>query len=892
MMADDSRTQLRGGGIGGSDQRINRWWLVAAVIWVLLIAASFGWNWIQMETSLMALAESELRSALENGSAYQHWVAEQGGVYVRPTKKAPPNPRLEHLPESDLTTTSGIRLTLINPAYLTRLVQATAQPSHGPRVHITSLHPLRPANAPDAWERAALTRIQNGATEVLTVVSLDDGRRRLRLMRPLAAKESCRKCHAPRGHQESDLQGGLSVSMHLDPYMAELAEHRLRLTLAHVTIGCLGLIGLFMGGYRLRVSSKQLWRSENQFRSLFDQSPMSIRIYDSENGEIIDANPSACAAFGVSSVEILKTIDFWMDPPFSHSDALGWIRKTVAEGPQRFQWLSRKASGELFWEEIYMNALAIDGRLQIMAVGLDITNRKRAGITILRQALAMEAADDGIAIVSSEETYIYLNKAYALIHGYGQPQELIGKPWRLLYGPEELTRFDREIMPAFARQGRYRGCVQGRRKDGSRFDQEISLTALPRGGWICIVRDITERRQVEAEREKLQAQLLQAQKMESVGRLAGGVAHDYNNMLSVIIGYTQMAMEEAGPSNPLHEDLGEILTAARRSADITRQLLAFARKQDVAPKVLDLNNTVESMLKMLRRLLGEDIELSWKPGMDLWAVKIDPSQLDQVIANLCVNARDAINGIGHLRIQTENVHHGQTDDNLSDFSSGDYVMLAVSDDGCGMDARIREHLFEPFFTTKPMGKGTGLGLATVYGIVKQNNGGITVFSEPGKGATFRIYLPRYQGEVLSTVSPEESGIRPGRGETVLIVEDEAAVLKLGQQMLEKLEYRVFAAASADEALMIIASHTEKIHLAIIDMVMPQMDGLTLARRLRSLYPDLKVLFMSGYMGDTVDPREVLKEGGHFIQKPFSMPSLGAKVRDVLDEESPPTTRIA
>ena len=886
MTASQSKNKSTDPDLNSPDQRIHQGLIVAVVLWALLIAASIGWNWIQTENSLMGLAERELRLALETDFAYQHWVSEQGGVYVHLSEKTPPNPYLKHLPQRDLVTTCGLRLILIHPAHLTRLVQANAQSPQGLEIHITSLDPLRPENAPDAWERAALRRIANGAPEMLTLVSLDDGRRRLRLMRPLVAKGDCLGCHASQGHRENGLRGGITASMPLDPYLTELAGHRLRLVLAHGTIGCLGLLGLLVGGYRLRLSSEKLRLSERQFRSLFLQSPLSIRIYDSQNGEIIDANPAACAAFGVSSVTALKSIAFGMDPPFSHNDAMGWIRKAVAEGPQQFQWLSRKASGDLFWEEIYMSALILDGQHQAIAVGLDITNRKRAGITILRQAMAMEAADDGIAIVSSEETFIYVNRAQARIHGYGRPQELVGKPWRMLYGMEELARFDAEIMPAFVRQGRYRACIEGRRKDGSRFDQEISLTALPRGGWICIVRDITERRQVEAEREKLQAQLLRAQKMESVGRLAGGVAHDYNNMLSVIIGYTQMAMEEAGPSNPLYADLNEILAAARRSADITRQLLAFARKQAAAPRVLDLNETVEGMLKMLRRLIGEDIELCWRPGADLWPVKIDPSQLDQVVANLCVNARDAINGVGRIRIRTENVHHDQPGHaDLSSLAPGDYVMLAVSDDGCGMNAQVREHLFEPFFTTKPMGQGTGLGLATVYGIVQQNNGCITVSSEPGRGSTFTIYLPRHRGEEPpSAVLPERSEVQPGKGETVLMVEDEAAVLKMGKQMLEKLGYRVLTAAGAAEALTLAASSPRKIHLAIIDMVMPQMNGLALAERLRSICPDLRLLFMSGYIGDAVNLREVLKEGDDFIQKPFSVPLLGAKVRQVLDKK--------
>jgi len=298
------------------------------------------------------------------------------------------------------------------------------------------------------------------------------------------------------------------------------------------------------------------------------------------------------------------------------------------------------------------------------------------------------------------------------------------------------------------------------------------------------VQDITARKRAEAEHEKLQAQLIQAQKMESIGRLAGGVAHDFNNMLTVIIGCAEMALDKVKSDDPLHDDLQQILDAAGRSADITRQLLAFARKQTIRPKVLDLNEAVEGMLKMLRRLIGEDIDLTWHPGAHLGAVHMDPSQLAQVLANLCVNARDAIEGVGKILIETSNVFFdAEYCSKHDEFLPGNFVLLRVSDEGCGMDAQTLRKLFEPFFTTKGVGKGTGLGLATVYGIVKQNNGFINVYSKPGDGSTFKIYLPRHESDTKSVQNGngEKGGKMPNaRGETVLIVEDEAAILKLSK----------------------------------------------------------------------------------------------------------------
>ena len=403
--------------------------------------------------------------------------------------------------------------------------------------------------------------------------------------------------------------------------------------------------------------------------------------------------------------------------------------------------------------------------------------------------------------------------------------------------------------------------------------------------WHGIISDITERKRAEEEQAKLEAQLNQAQRMESVGRLAGGVAHDFNNMLGVIIGHAEIAMDQIDPDQPLHADLQEIRNAANRSADLTRQLLAFARKQVISPKVLDINETVEGMLKMLRRLIGEDIHLTWLPGANLWPVRVDPSQIDQILANLCINARDAIAGVGKLTIETGNISfdEGYCTDH-ADFVPGDFVLLVVSDNGCGMDKKTIDKIFEPFFTTKEVGKGTGLGLATVYGIVKQNNGFINVYSELGQGTTFRIYLPRHAG------ATEEKRTEAGAAqlklgqETILLVEDELVLLELNKFILERLGYQVLAAGTPGEAIRLAEEYTGEIHLLMTDVVMPEMNGQDLARKMMSLSPHLKCLFTSGYTADVIAHHGVLDEGVHFIQKPFSRKDLATKIREVLDQK--------
>ncbi len=396
---------------------------------------------------------------------------------------------------------------------------------------------------------------------------------------------------------------------------------------------------------------------------------------------------------------------------------------------------------------------------------------------------------------------------------------------------------------------------------------------------------LVERRQAEIEREQLHNQLFQAQKMDSIGRLAGGVAHDFNNMLMVIMGETEMAMEQVSDNEGLRNSLNEIQKAANRSVDLTRQLLAFARRQTVEPKLIDLNETIESMLKMLRRLIGEDIDLVWRPGGSLNPVFVDPAQVDQILVNLCVNARDAVTEAGKITVETENVSIDEAYQAKNvEADTGEFVMLAVSDNGRGMESETLGQVFEPFFTTKITGEGTGLGLATVHGIVKQNKGFINVYSEPNQGTTFKIYLPRHLTRSAST--PEELPVSTSavNSETILLVEDEPAILKTTTRTLEGLGYTVITAAGPGEALRLAREFEGRIDLLITDVIMPEMNGRDLARNLMSLFPDIKRLFVSGYTANVIAHHGVLDAGVNFLQKPFSRNSLNLKIREALDRE--------
>ncbi len=394
--------------------------------------------------------------------------------------------------------------------------------------------------------------------------------------------------------------------------------------------------------------------------------------------------------------------------------------------------------------------------------------------------------------------------------------------------------------------------------------------------------DINERIKAEAEKEKLQAQLTQSQKMEAVGRLAGGVAHDFNNMLGIIIGETELLLDQIDPAQPEFAALQDIRKAAENSADLTRKLLAFARKQTISPKVLDLNNVVENMIKMLQRIIGEDIHLIWSPGKNIWKVLIDSSQIDQILVNLCVNARDSITGVGRIVIETNNCTFDEDYcDEHPGFIAGDYVMMAVSDSGCGIEREILDNIFEPFFTTKGEEKGTGLGLSMVYGIVKQNKGFINVYSEPAHGSTFKIYLSRHKAETDELMKEREVSPLVYSSETILIVEDNAKILKISQMMLEKQGYTVLTTTSPNEALKLVENYAGTINLLITDVIMPEMNGRDLAESLRLRCPHLKILYMSGYTANVIAHHGVIDKGINFIQKPFSIRELTMKVREVI-----------
>ncbi len=606
------------------------------------------------------------------------------------------------------------------------------------------------------------------------------------------------------------------------------------------------------------------------------------------NGGILEANHAAQTLFGYSQSALNGMLfqslceDFSLlcdDPCESHMHTCKCVTK----------------AGEHFWAELSVKNLALKD-IDYFVVTVHNIEREKQLEKRLKHSEELSRVIQRLNKIGIWEYEIAANKNFWTEEVYrihdletriaeDDAQQVIAETLAL-YHPEDRKKVE----------SRFFKCIN----DGDFYIVDARLTTFSgRQKWIetrgervldengqykiiGYMRDISMQKEAEEEKKKLQNQLLQSQKLQAVGRLAGGVAHDFNNMLGIILGQAELALLKTPPEHPLYSRLQEIIGAAKRSAEITRQLLAFASKQTIEPKQLNLNETVANMLKMLGRLIGEDIDLNWNPGTANCFIHIDPSQLDQIIINLMVNARDAVSEQPQVFIATDVMTFTDFDaKNNPGCMPGEFTVLSVSDNGCGMDKQTLENIFEPFFTTKSRGQGTGLGLATVYGIVKQNSGFIKVYSEPGQGTTFQVYLPRVGNGSDPVKATQPVIVRSVAQDTILLVEDEPVLLTMAKSMIESLGYQVLATSSPQEALQLANENKGQIHLLVTDVIMPVMSGLELMKNLKKDHPLLKILFMSGYTADIIAPHGLLEDGHHYLQKPFSRQDLSRKLHEVL-----------
>ncbi|GAB4109262.1 MAG: hypothetical protein Kow001_09130 [Acidobacteriota bacterium] len=636
-------------------------------------------------------------------------------------------------------------------------------------------------------------------------------------------------------------------------------------------------------------------QAEMERDMLFQAIALSVQevyLFDADSWRFRFVSQGAQRNLGYAMEQLRQMTPLDLTPEFDTESFSQMVAPLLAgeKAYQAFETVHRRADASLYPVEVRLQLFEYEGERVFLALILDLTERRRAEAERARLVQAIEQTADTILITSPEGAIQYVNPAFAAATGYSR-EEVLGRNPKLLKSGLHDEAFYRDLWETITSGRTWKGRFINRRKDGTLYQEESTISPVvdEKGrivNYLAVKRDITRQLAAAEEKARLEEQLHHAQRLESVGRLAGGIAHDFNNMLGVILGYGESILEQLREGDPLRQEVEEIMRAAQRSSALTRQLLAFSRRQTLKPEVIDLNTVIRNMEKLLGRLIGEDIRLRLMLSENLHPVLADPSQMEQVIMNLAVNARDAMPAGGTLILETSNQRltpeYTQTH---TETEPGDYVMLAVTDTGIGMDREVMSRIFDPFFTTKEHGRGTGLGLSVVYGMVKQSGGHIWVYSEPGRGTTFKIYLPKSEERVQPEEKRAEKAPAARGVGLILVVEDEESLRRLLENFLSRLGYTVTAAANGGEALLLVEEKGLRPDLVITDVVMPNMSGRELVDRLRRTDPRMKALYMSGYTENAIAHHGILDTGIDFIQKPFAIRDLADRVREILSRGS-------
>lgn len=654
-----------------------------------------------------------------------------------------------------------------------------------------------------------------------------------------------------------------------------------------------GIVGIVQDITEKKEAEREVNEKQRQLETLMSNLPgMVYRCLNDFAWSMIfvSGGCSNLTGYSPSELEENKVVSYGnIIHPEDRDSVWEEVQRSIKENDNfiaRYRIITKGGQIKWVWEQGVLVGRNTEGIDVLEGYITDITESKKYEDEIYTYKIFMEDAPDAVFWTRNDGRFAYANKTAADRLGY--PRDKL----------QEMTIFDidtgldektwKSIWEEVDNNRNVTIERRHRKSDGTFMPVEVSVRSIEYAGEVLhgsFVRDITQRKKEEEERRILNEQLNQSSKLEAIGRLAGGIAHDFNNMLSVIMNYAELGVLQTDNSDKFHEYFDEIGKAARSSAEITNQLLSFSRKQSGSPRVLNYNDTLKNIINMLSKVVGENIRLEWRSEENLWYVKIDPSQISQILTNLCVNARDAIGEDGKIVIETCNAHVDENYCNTNmNCKPGDYVMLAVSDNGSGMSKEIQEKIFEPFFTTKKNGEGTGIGMATVYGVVKQNGGFINIYSEPGLGTTFKVYLPRQKEE--DTPMDVKVGTAKGKGERIMFVEDEPSVLAVSSKMLEKMNYDVITTISASEAMEKAKQYLNRnksIDLLITDVVMPEMNGKELSSKLSKIHPGMKTLFISGYPKSYITDKEISENQIYFLQKPFTAELLSNKISEVLKD---------
>ncbi len=828
------------------------------------------------------------RTLIEKDITYRKWNAQHGGVYVPVTEKTPSNPYLTNVAEKDIETPSGKKLTLMNPAYMTRQVHEIENAASSFRSHITSLKLLRPENKADDWETAALKAFEGGKTEVSSV-ELIEGKRYLRAMRPLNTDKACLKCHAFQGYKEGDIRGAISASIPMQPF--NVGMYKSMATEGAVYLTC-WFVGMWLILSRARQEEKNtlaLRQSEERHRVMYNRTPAMLHSIDS-TGRLISVSDYWLSVMGYERDEVIgrRSAEFLTEASRQHATEviLPEFMKNGSCRDVEYQFV--KKDGEIM--DVLLSATSernSDGQIiRSLAVLQDVTLRKQAEKNLMDSekmfrimsgqfTALLNAIPDSITLISSDYKILWTNRVAGARIGL-EPTAMEGDHCYSIWFNRDTACEECPVRESFQ-------SGEPAEKTILKKDRNIEVRTVPVMGPDGVLNVIRVGRDV-TEQVKLEDQVRQSQKMESVGTLAGGIAHDFNNILSAIIGYGQLAVMKMEPDNPYRKNVEHMLAAADKAAYLTQGLLSFSRKQMSNRYQVELNELLQKAETFLRRVIGEDIEFRTNLNKNSLLVLADPNQIEQVLMNLVTNARDAMPKGGVLTITTEQIQLDEEFLGRHGYGKpGNYGLITVSDGGMGMTEDVQQRIFEPFFTTKEVGKGTGLGLAIIYGIVKQHDGFIDVYSEPGEGTTFRIYLPLIESVVLETSKASEPE-KPARGtETILLAEDDEILRKLAKSVLQEFGYEVIVAVDGEDAIGKFMENRDRIDLLLTDLIMPKKNGKEVYDEVQKIKPGTKTIFASGYSPDAVRDKVSLGINVPIVYKPISPMDLLKKVRSVLDE---------
>ncbi|WP_163338197.1 PAS domain S-box protein [Desulfopila sp. IMCC35008] len=858
------------------------------------------------ESSVLALAAKEAEAGFNKDLVYRRWAASHGGVYVPTTQETPPNVFLNNIPERDLTTPTGQKLTLVNPAYMTRQVYELAQKQYGVQGHITSLNPIRPGNEPDIWERKILDKFSEGLEEYSSVEQIN-GKPYLRYMKRLIVEKNCLKCHAEQGYKEGDVRGGISTSVPLSEYYTIATEFKGKYILILTPIWLLGIVLFNLGAGMLKRQVKLSEETQNQLEvqsDLLNKSQeiaqlgswhldikRNILTWSDEQYRIFGVTPQE---FGANYEAFLNTI---------HPEDKEMVDKTYTnaiENNQPYECIHRiiKHDGEvrvvLEKSEDVVNG---DGEV-IHSYGFtqDITELKAAEAALkeneerFRKAVTLSPLP--LMIHSEDGEVIFINELWKELTGYTEQDIPTIADWtEKAYG--ERKEDNREYIANLYDLNRrvYEGLYNVTTKDGRTLTWDFCsapLGKLTDGKRLVIskAKDVTEQLAGENERRNLEDRLRQAQKMEAIGTLAGGIAHDFNNILGAILGYSELVQEDCPAGSMMRNDIDQVVEASYRAKELVKQILAFSRQTETDVQALQPAIIIKEAIKMLRASLPATIDIQQVIDQDVGLVFADPTEIHQILTNLCTNAYHSMEKTGGtLSISLKNKELNSADlIHEPHLQPGLFVEISVRDTGHGISRHVIDKIFDPFFTTKEVGKGTGMGLSIIHGIVKKSNGFVCCQSVPDEGTTFHVYLPVHAVGALPIVETASFELIQTGVEHILFIDDEEMLAVMGKTMLERLGYRVTMETDSIEALKIIKDEPNRFDLVITDQTMPGMTGSDLARRILQIRPGMPIILCTGF--SNLISREKARIYGikGFVMKPLAKKDLAALIRKVLDGE--------